>query len=160
MNRRSILAALLAVPILGAAKCQQDPNLPPPKPEAGAAPAPREAQPDLSDQYWVLTLSAWIEPEFGPYTVTADAHDLTTDEKINLIDTPTEQGIKLPGGKLFVHDLAYPAHHRVEINMHVQATKPGSQKGFMAVRLNARRGGRKTEIMGGLGAKSLRTLIG
>jgi hypothetical protein len=165
MKRRNvIILALSGLAALTGAECADTPggNEPAkPKTDTGGAPPAFEAD---SKKEWtgirVAAISAWVEPQYGSYRVTASATDLTTGENINLIDAPKELGILMKPGQQFTHLLAYPEHDRVELNVHVKADKPGSQHGYIAVRLPSRRAGRKTETMNGQAAASLYTVIG
>lgn len=168
MNRRKvIIGAIAAFAALTGLACEEDPRNPGSygddggkEPTKDTPPEPWEADPKKE---WpgirVAALSAWVEPAYGYYRVTATAKDLTTGEVINIIDAPDELGMKMKPGKQFQHVLAYPEGHRVELNMHVKAEKPGSTKGYLAVRVPARRAGRKTETLNGLAAKSLYTVV-
>jgi hypothetical protein len=133
ISRRTLLALLATVPLLSAAKCEdrgQAPQRGPAEP-----PVPWEAQRDLNAENKVVTISAWVEPEFCPYFVKMDATDHDTGEHVNTNEDPGDdpRGERVSGGQ-FRHTLAYPTRHNVELTVHVTASKPGSQRGYIAIR--------------------------
>jgi len=170
MNRRTlIIASLLGLTTLTGAKCEgasssKDDPFPAPAKTRGADEPPAEytVKGDLPGLY-VIALSAWLEPEYGPYRVSATAIDLNTGSSTNLTDSPFDAtgktGMQVAAGKQWQYTLGYPEGHRAEINIHVQASKPGSTKGYIAARPTARtRGGKRTEVFQGTAGLSLHTI--
>ncbi len=165
MNRRRTLGLLALLPLLAAAdKCTgSDPN--DKTGDAGAqsaAPEPFQLSRDPGGSLRGAALSAWVEPEFGEYRVQATAKDLDTGDQTTLTDDPTDKtgatGQRVSAGQQWRYTLAYPEHHRVEINIHVKAAKSGSSHGYIAVRTIDRRPGRKTVTFAGTAAASLYTV--
>lgn len=140
---RAVLAGVL-VPLLGAAKCEDQPSSGDGGAKKGkdpnAAPEPWPARDDFSRELKVITVSAWVEPEFGPYYVRMDATDHDTGQHVNTNEHPDDdkRGQRIDGGHQFQFTLAYPTHHNVELTIHVTASKPGSQKGYIATRDGSR----------------------
>ena len=133
LRRRTFLAVLIA-PLLAAAKCEDRGAKPAPR-DGAEPPVPWEAQRDFNAENKVVTISAWVEPEFCPYFVKMDATDHDTGEHVNTNEDPGDdpRGERVTSGQ-FRHTLAYPTHHNVELTVHVTASKPGSQKGYIAIR--------------------------
>lgn len=169
MNRRRVLGLLAVLPLVTAAsKCGEK------KPEHHESSKTQHAQPEVPEPYtvtrdlpghYVIALSAWLEPQYGPYRVSASAVDLNTGDQTNLTDDPNpyddsgKTGQVVQGGKQWQHVLAYPAGHRADINIHVQASKPGSTKGYIATRpVDRRRSGKRTETFSGTAGLSLHTI--
>jgi hypothetical protein len=163
MNRRRILGLLAALPLLGAAdKCKGgDPNSSSGSEAQDVQPDPFRVNKDLPGHH-VVALSAWVEPRFGPYRVQATAKDLNTGDTTTLADDPTDKtgatGQLIGPGKQWKYTLAFPEHHQCEVNIHVKASKPGSTKGYIAVRTIDRRPGQKSVGFNGLAAASLYTI--
>lgn len=166
MKRRNLLWWLTGALVAGiGAECgdTSKDDQPPTKTRGGnEPPSAFTVNHDLPGAY-VIALSAWVEPEFGPIRVSATAKDLITGSSTNLTDSPYDPtgktGQTVAAGKQWTYTLAYPEGHRAEINIHVQATKPGSTKGYIATRPTARtRGGRRTEIFQGTAGLSLHTV--
>jgi hypothetical protein len=170
MKRRNLLWWLSAALVAGiGAECgdvsKSDPFPPPAKTKGvDEPPEPYTVTRDLPGHY-VIALSAWLEPQYGPYRVSASAVDLNTGDQTNLTDDPNpyddsgKTGQVVQGGKQWQHVLAYPEGHRAEINIHVQASKPGSTKGYIAARpVDRRRAGKRTETFTGTAGLSLHTI--
>jgi hypothetical protein len=165
MKRRRILGLLAVLPFVGAAgKCDKK------KPEHhennhndahDVQPDPYRVNKDLPNTH-VVALSAWIEPQYGPYRVQATAKDLNTGDQTTLTDDPTDKsgttGELIGPGRQWKYTLAFPAGHRCEVNVHVTASKPGSTKGYIALRTIDRRPGQKSVGFNGLAAASLYTI--
>lgn len=172
-TRRKMLAAAasaLALPLLAAADCKKEDQPANPRPGSEAKPtnaAPTRGEDNGPEPYtekggwdrgYIAALSAWVESSAGAYTVTANATDMDTGENINLIDTPTETGMKMNAGEQFKHVMAYPKGHRVELVITVQSERPSS-KGYIAVRPEGRRAGKRTEVSNGAAKWALRTIV-
>jgi hypothetical protein len=144
MMRRAFfrLGLLVPVPLLmGAEGCKDDgskvdPNKGRKTRDPNAAPEPWAAQDDLSNKIKVVTISAWVEREFGPYYVrmTATDHDTGEVAKPNFSEDDDPRGERVEGGQQFRFTLAYSTHHRTEIEIDAEASRPGSRKGYIATR--------------------------
>lgn len=134
MKRRSILLLIPSLALLSAEKgCKDTSSQHEPgtnETNSSGIPAPWAAQDDLTDKIKVVTISAWVPKEYGPFFVGGDALDHENGERALMIDHNTET----PGGTQFRFTFAYPTHHRVELNMTLRATKAGSADGYIAVR--------------------------
>lgn len=135
MMRRAILRLGLILPVpmlMGAEGCKEDGS----KVDPNAAPEPWAAQDDLSSKIKVVTISAWVEREFGPYYVklAATDHDTRQVAKPNFHEDDDPRGERVAGGKQFRFTLTYPTHHRTEITIDIAASRPGSPKGYVATR--------------------------
>jgi hypothetical protein len=168
VNRRELLIGFTVALAVGiGAECgdaSKDDPFPPPAKTRGAEEPPEAytVTHDLPGAY-VIALSAWLEPQYGPYRVSATAKDLNNGSTTNLTDSPYDPsgatGQTVAAGKQWTYTLAYPEHHRAEINIHVQASKPGSTHGYIAARPSARtRGGKKTVTFVGTAGASLYTV--
>ncbi len=170
MKRRNvIILALGGLAALTGAECEgggssKDDPFPAPARTRGAdePPDPYTVNDDLPGVY-VIALSAWIEPQYGPIRVSASATDLNTGSSTTLTDSPFDAtgktGLTVAAGKQWQYTLAYPEGHRAEINIHVQASRPGSTKGYIAARPTERnRGGKRTESFSGTAGLSLHTI--
>jgi len=168
MKRRNLLWWLTGALVAGiGAECgdaSKDDPFPPPAKTRGADEPPEAytVTHDIPGAY-VIALSAWLEPQYGPYRVSATAKDLNTGDTTNLTDAPWDPtgatGETVAAGKQWRYTLAYPEHHRAEINIHVQASKPGSTHGYIATRPSTRtRGGKKTVTFVGTAGASLYTV--
>lgn len=134
MKRRTLIGLTAALITGIGAECkagEEDPYVDP-----DAPPEPWAAQDDFNDKIKVVTISAWVEPEYGPYYVDMSAVDHDTGERTKpnrqVGDDP--RGDRVEGGQQFRFTLAYPTRHRVELSITVTATKAGSQRGYIATR--------------------------
>lgn len=135
MQRRTLLWLTAALVTGIGAECkdaeptQKDPNAPP---------EPWAAQDDFSSELKVLTISAWVEREYGPYFVKMEAIDYDASEGHRSTDNTDPhddpRGHRQEGGTQYRWTLAYPSHHNVEVKIKVTASKAGSQKGYVAAR--------------------------
>lgn len=158
MNRRRILASLAALgalPLVTAGKCDPakdgdggrkpaGPVTPGPIKTRGAGPTltkdddhngvpdPWEAQDDFSDRLKVITISTWLEPEFCPYTVDAQMEDghggvvsITGDGKSSKWEVSEGQWRQTVG---------YAPGEHWKLTIKVQAKKPGTTNGYIAIR--------------------------
>jgi hypothetical protein len=158
LNRRRILAsaaALLALPLVTAGKCDpkddgtagESPHknpFPGPIKTRGAGPTltkdddhndvpdPWEAQDDFSDRLRVITISVWLELEFCPYTVDAEIRDpqgnvtsVTGDGKSSKWEVSEGQWRQTVG---------YAGGEKWKLTVRVQAKKPGTANGYIAIR--------------------------
>jgi hypothetical protein len=164
VNRRRILGLLAALPLLGAAeKCKsEDPNSSTGNGAHDSQPDPFRVNKDFPGHH-VVALSAWVEPQFGTYRVQATAKDLSTGDTTTLADDPTDKtgatGQQIAAGHQWKYTLAFPEGHQCEVNVHVKASKPGSTKGYIALRTIDRRPGQKSVGFNGLAAASLYTVV-
>lgn len=184
VTRRWLIGVLCAAPLIIGAECgldEPDVRQPGADPSPGATraapqptftkkvedkdgngvPDPYEVDKDQLEGHYVVAISAWVEPEFGSYRVTLNVTDRETGQAIKVIeDMQGKPEIVMQAGTQFAVVLGAPDRHRVEINLHVQADRPGSTKGYLAVRPEGRHAGRKTQSMNGLAAASLLTTCG
>lgn len=157
MKRRMLLRLGLIVPLpalLGAKGCKDDgssvdPNRGGSTRDPNAPPPPWSAQDDLNDKIKVVTISAWVEREFGPYYVKLEAtdHDSGEHAKPNFHEADDSRGERVEGGRQFRFTLAYPTHHRVELEISAEASRPGSHRGYIATR-DGKRLHRSTDFNG------------
>lgn len=149
MKRRTLLWWSAAALVTGiGAECKSGEggqDKPPPDPDA--APEPWRAQDDLNSKTKVVTISAWVEKEFGPYYVKMWAHDHDTGQRDEVNRHPDDdpRGERNDGGEQFRYTLAYPTHHRVELEITLTASRPGSSRGYIAT-YDGRRLPRKSQM--------------
>lgn len=132
MKRRTLIGLTAAlITGIGAECAEGDRHVDP-----DAPPEPWAAQDDINDKIKVVTISAWVEPAYGPYYVKMSATDHDTGEQTspNRHDKDNPLGERVEGGQQFRFTLAYPTRHRVELSITVTATKAGSQRGYIATR--------------------------
>jgi len=136
VRRRAALGALLLPLLAGVAACKPEKAKPKKEVDPNAPPEPWPARDDFSRELKVITISAWVEKEFGPYYVKMDATDHDTGQHVNTNEHPEDdpRGQRIDGGHQFQFTLAYPTHHNVELTIAVTASKPGSLKGYIATR--------------------------
>ncbi len=145
--RRAALMLLL-VPLLSAAECKDGSA---PKPDGDGVPEPISNPAEPDDRIRTAAISAWVENDHCPYTVAMSALDTETGSKATLPEEHVASG-------QFTHILAYPRGHRVQLDVKVTASRPGSSKGYVVAkdgRLN-----RKSASFGGTTTASITLFTG
>lgn len=155
MKRRTLigLAAALVAGIGAECKGGGEGGQDKPERDPNAPPEPWGAQDDFNDKIKVVTISAWVDREHGPYFVKMHATDHDTGEQTEPNRRPDDdpRGQRVEGGQQFRYTLAYPTRHRVELTIKLTASKSGSADGYIATR-DGRRLHRSTELNGQLQA--------
>jgi hypothetical protein len=96
-------------------------------------PDPWEAQDDFGPTLKVATISVWLEPDFCPYTVDATATDPHTGQVSSLTGDGKSAKWVVSEGQ-WRQTVGYPPGEGWVINIKVQARRPGSANGYIAIR--------------------------
>lgn len=139
-SRRTLLWWLAAALVAGiGAECGEgagggngpkqpaDPNVPPPP-----AKAPKD-WPVAGHNFRGVAISTWVEPAHCPYTITGEGTDTATGQTIRLTENVDQAGWKIESGQ-HVINFTYESGHAVELHVRVQASKPGSVRGYITVK--------------------------
>jgi hypothetical protein len=129
MNRRSFLVALaLTLPLVSAEKCgkREDGHQPPDITNNDVPPA-KDNPPEPDSRIRTVAITAWLEEEYGPYTVDLKARDTSTGDEASKVSEIVASGT-------WTYILAYPQGHPVQIDGVLHAARPGSQRGYLAMK--------------------------